>query len=111
MFKMIKHSINLSLRHASMIVMALLLLTSTSYGNSGQDAARKALASGEILPLKTMLDLLEKALPNHNIIKVKFEQDDGLYIYELKVIDEKGVIREVEMNAKTGEILDIEVDD
>lgn len=90
---------------------ALLAGIAPAIADDDQDAARAALARGEIRPLKDMLAALEKALPGNSVIKVEFDRDDGLYIYELKVIDAGGVIREVEMNAKTGEIIDIEIDD
>ncbi|EJF91178.1 PepSY domain-containing protein [Bartonella tamiae] len=86
-------------------------LVSFAVADDDQDAARAALARGEIRPLKDMLEIIDDVLPGSNVIKVEFDRDDGFYIYELKVIDAKGVIREVEIDAKTGNILDIEVDD
>lgn len=93
------------------VIFMVLCHTSLSFAGSDQDAARAALARGEILPLQNMIATLDKVLPNNSIIKVDFDYDDGLYIYELKVIDAKGIIREVEINAKTAEIIDIELND
>lgn len=84
---------------------------SLAHADSDQEMARRALAQGKIRPLQTILSLLEKRMPGHRVIKVKFDYDDGKYIYELKVIDPKGVVHEVEMDARNGRILEIEVDD
>lgn len=83
----------------------------SAFAGNDQDAARRALARGEIMPLKDILERLEEVLPGNNVIRVRFDRDDGLYIYELRVIDARGVLREVEMDAKNGRILEIEVDD
>lgn len=83
----------------------------SAFAGDDQDAARRALARGEIMPLRDILDRVEDVLPGNSVIRVKFDRDDGIYIYKLKVIDVQGVLREVELDAKTGMILEIEVDD
>lgn len=93
------------------IFIALIGVIYPAYSGDDQEAARAALARGEIMPLNRMLTFLEEAFPNSSVIKLEFEEEKHRYIYEFKIIDSSGIIREIEMDAKTGQILKIEIDD
>jgi len=95
----------------SIFAVFLFLVPLSGYADNDQDMARRALAEGRVKPLQDILTILDKKIPGHRIIKVKFEHDDGQYIYELKIIDTAGIVHEVEIDARTGRILEIEVDD
>lgn len=74
------------------------------------DAARRAVARGEALPLERMLVLLRRVAPGE-MIDLEFERDGGRWVYEFKVLAPNGVVREVTMEARTGRVLEIEIDD
>ena len=97
----------LTLSLAALLSLAL----SAGYADNDQDIARQALASGKIKPLQDILAILETKLPGHRVVKVEFEHDDGQYIYEIKIISAQGVLHEVEIDARNGAVLEIEVDD
>jgi uncharacterized membrane protein YkoI len=40
------------------------------------------------------------------VINVKFEEDDGRYLYELEVIDPQGVVWALIFDARTGELVE-----
>jgi uncharacterized membrane protein YkoI len=75
-----------------------------------QDLARKALLEGRILSLS---EITEKATPNlpGTILGVELEVEDGnRIVYEFKVVDSAGRLKEVDVDAATAEILSIEDD-
>ena len=45
------------------------------------------------------------------MLEVELERDDGLLIYEIELLTRDQVVREIEMDARTGDILDDERDD
>ena len=89
---------------------ALLLSLSTHAAfadESDQDQARRALERGEIRPLDQVLDAARKALPG-DVVKVELDEDDGRWIYEIKILTSGGERREVEIDAKSLEVLEID---
>lgn len=74
--------------------------------------ARKLQASGEILPLEKITEIARSIKPG-DILETELERSrkSGIYIYELEILDAKGVVWELDINAKTGELIKIEIDD
>ena len=75
----------------------------------GMDAgfARSALLRGEILPLGRILDILRGEFKGE-IIEIQLELEDGVLTYEFDLISLDGRVYEVEIEARTGKIVDIE---
>jgi uncharacterized membrane protein YkoI len=69
------------------------------------DRARSALLHGQILPLTEILDRVQAEAPGR-FLEVELDDDDGLLIYEIKVMDDRGRITRLEVDAATGHILD-----
>jgi uncharacterized membrane protein YkoI len=76
----------------------------------GHDRAREALQRGEILKLTEILDAAAAQQPG-DIMEVELERDDGRWIYELKVLTPEGFLMEMEIDAATGALLELERDD
>jgi len=72
-------------------------------------AARAALARGEILPLRSVLEIVQRRVPG-DVIEVELDREDDGWEYEVKVLTSTGRVREVTLNARTGAILEIEDD-
>lgn len=74
--------------------------------------ARKLQAAGEILSFETIAEIARKIKPG-TILETELERGrrDGLYFYEVEILDAKGVVWELDINAKTGEMMKIEIDD
>lgn len=68
------------------------------------EIARRAVEKGEILPLAEILRRLEGKLDGR-VIEVELEHDDGRLVYELKTVNDRGQIVEVEVDPATAEIL------
>ena len=96
------------------LIVAVVLLLSLSSANAEDIAQAEALQlqqQGKILSLDNILALIETRHPQFSLLEVELEEDDGLYIYEVELSTRDGVIRELEINARTGSILQDEEDD
>jgi len=71
------------------------------------DRARRALEAGEILPLAEILAVAEATRPGR-VIEVELERDDGRWIYELELVSPEGRLYEMEIDAATGTVLEVE---
>lgn len=76
----------------------------------GHEAARRLLESGKILSLDEILARVSQRVPG-KLIETQLEYDDGLIMYDLKILRPDGRVQEVEVDAATGEIIKIEDDD
>lgn len=76
-----------------------------------QDEALRLREQGRIIPLETVLTLVAERYPQSSLLEVELEEDDDIYIYEVELATEDGVIRELEFDAHTGKILKDEEDD
>lgn len=73
------------------------------------DRARRALDRGETLPIVELLERLKTQVPGE-VVGVEFEREGGKWVYEFKVIDDKGRLVEVYVDARTGAVLSMEED-
>ncbi len=85
----------------------LLLASATAWADSDQERARRALREGRIRPLSEILAIVQPRLGGR-VIEVELDEEDGRFVYEFKVMTPRGRIREVEVDAATGEILEID---
>lgn len=86
---------------------AILLPASASYGDeSDHEQARHALEAGEILSLRTVMDQVERDYPGQ-IVKIEFERDDGMWVYEIKVLQRGGKLIKLKIDARNGMVLKI----
>jgi len=75
-----------------------------------QKQARALLREGKIRPLEALMALHPQRLAGR-LLDVELERDDGVLVYEIEVLGRDGVVREFDLDAATGEVLDEEVDD
>jgi hypothetical protein len=68
--------------------------------------ARRALLSGEVLSLRQVLDIVAREYPGEPV-EVEFERDDGIYLYELKVLQPSGRIVKMKVDAASGKIISV----
>jgi uncharacterized membrane protein YkoI len=67
------------------------------------DEARRAVEAGEIRPLADILNTVRDKLPGQ-VVGVKLEQEQGAWVYEFRVVDAKGRLFEVYVDARSGRI-------
>jgi uncharacterized membrane protein YkoI len=70
------------------------------------DAVRIAVERGEIRPLVEILGIVRARLPGE-VAGVEIERKSGRWIYELRVVNAKGGLFEVYVDARTGDIIRI----
>ena len=72
------------------------------------ERARKALEAGEVLPLRTILERVERAYPGQ-VMDVELERDHQgsaeRWIYKVKVLESGGTLVRLKVNARDGTVL------
>ena len=75
-------------------------------GHGDHDLARQALERGQVLPLRTVLEKVEREYQGQ-VLKVEFEHDDGRFIYEIRLLQQDGRMAKVKIDAVDGRVLQI----
>jgi len=95
-----------ALAFALVALLALAPLAGNTRGDTDHDRARQALMSGEVLSLRQVLDLIGREYPGEPI-EIEFEEDDGLYIYEIKLLQPAGSVLKMKVDAATGKVIKV----
>lgn len=91
---------------AVLTAMLLFLGAAPSVADDDHDRARRALEAGEIMPLRAVIDRVEAEYPGQ-IIEVELESDDGVWLYEIKLLRSGGVLVELKVDAREGTLIGI----
>jgi peptidase YpeB-like protein len=67
------------------------------------DAVRAAVERGEIRPLADLIAIVRNKLPGE-ITGIEIERRNGIWVYEFRVVDGKGRLSEIHVDARSGEI-------
>lgn len=81
-----------------------------SPGVEDHEQIRRLKESGRIRSLESVLEEIRRDYPGR-IIEIELDDDDGRYIYELEVVDEQGIVWDLEIDARTGKLLEKKQDD
>lgn len=74
------------------------------------EIAKDAVARGEILPLAEILKKVHLDFPGR-VIEVEVEFSDGLRVYEVELVTPDGRLVEIDLDARTGDVLEFEEED
>ncbi len=72
--------------------------------------ARELAREGRILPLEEILTRIERDYPG-DILEVEFERKKHRLIYEIELLDTRGTVWELKVDAVNGDILKQELED
>lgn len=75
-----------------------------------QDEALYLVEQGVVKPLQEFLDDALERFPGR-FLQAELEWDDGRYIYELEIVTKANRVLELEYDAVTGKLLDVDEDD
>jgi uncharacterized membrane protein YkoI len=88
----------------------LIFSTHITMADTDYNQAKKLRDAGEILPLEKILNKLSTKYPGR-ILEVELEIEDALPLYEIDIIDSKGQVWELIVDARTGEVIQRKLDD
>lgn len=93
---------------------AVVLLCCSTVGHAGDDRdhdhdrARQALEAGQVLPLRTILERVEREYPGQVMdVELEREHEGGrkLWIYKIKVLRSGGTLIKLKLDARDGSVL------
>ncbi len=95
-----------------LLVLTLLSASGLSIARDlDQDEALRLRQEGRIRPLEQLINQAYARYPKATLLEAELEEEDGVYVYEIEFLVDKGVVRELEISATDGTILKDEVDD
>ncbi|GGE38389.1 hypothetical protein GCM10007421_10330 [Halopseudomonas oceani] len=96
---------------SALLLSSLALLPAVAAARDlSQDEVLLLTEQGRILPLPQLIEDALMRFPGH-FLEAELELDDGRFIYELEVVTRDRRIMELEYDAVSGELLDVEEDD
>ncbi|MCR2747268.1 PepSY domain-containing protein [Limnobacter parvus] len=94
----------------TLFAIGITAMVSTVYADDDHQRIRQLQRSGEILSLEQIFDRA-RAVKRGRILDAELDDDDGRYIYEIELLDANGRVWEMEFDARTGRLLELEQDD
>jgi len=67
------------------------------------ERARRALEAGEVMPLRTVLEHVERDYPGE-VLEVELDREDDVWVYEIKLIRKGGDVLKLELDARDGSL-------
>ncbi len=68
------------------------------------DRARQAVEAGDVLPLRTILERVEREYPGQ-VMGVELDREKGEWVYEIKLLRKGGALMKLKILARDGAIL------
>ena len=108
----LRYTLEMLRLNKALFAVAALLLVSVSISVAGDghgedhDRARQALEAGEVLPLRTIIERVERDYPGQ-IVEVELERDDGRWQYEIKLLQRGGSLLKLKVDARDGSVLGV----
>jgi uncharacterized membrane protein YkoI len=94
----------LKLRAKIWLPLLLMLFCNYAFASDDYETARELSETGEILPLETILKRAQQYQPGR-VLEVEFESKHQQYIYEIEILNAKGIVWELKLDANTGKLL------
>ena len=94
---------HLQMLRFGLVIAALALAPALNAETHRQEEMRRAVERGEIRSLADTLGAIREKLPGQ-VVGVEIEHENGGWRYEFRVVDSKGRVFEVYVDARTSEI-------
>lgn len=95
-----------ALRRRTAIAFLLCGGVALAWADDDHEQARKAVQAGQVLPLPTVLERLQRSHPGQ-VLDLQLEREDGRWIYEIKLLQSDGQLLKVELDAATAQVLKV----
>ncbi|CAE6920007.1 Peptidase [Pseudomonas marincola] len=76
-----------------------------------QDEALRLRREGVIMPLEQLMQPALQRYPMATLLGAELEDEHGVLVYEVELLTQEGVVRELDLDAHNGQILKDEEDD
>lgn len=93
------------------VALPALMVGMATADDISQDTARALRSEGSIQPLDQLLERIRERHPGARLLDAELEHDDGRYRYEFEIVTRDGEVRELELDAASGAILEDEAED
>ena len=88
------------------LALALLAFCSVAMARDlDQDEALRLRQQGVILPLEQLLQQALDRYPGAKLLEAELEEKHDVYVYEVELLTIEGVVRELDLDATTGQLL------
>ena len=87
-----------------LVAVVLLAGAGAGFAFEDHDEAKKLKDAGAILPLEQVLAQARRDRPGR-VVETELEKKDKRYVYEIKIVDEQGVVHKLKYDAASGELL------
>lgn len=95
-----------SARAVGCLALALVAFCSVTLARDlDQDEALRLRQQGAILPLEQLLKQALDHYPGAKLLEAELEEKHGVYMYEVELLTTEGVVRELDLDAVTGQLL------
>lgn len=90
----------------SSLLFAAVPASADSHSGRDHELARQALEQGRVLSLREVLGRVEQQYGGQ-VLKIEFEDDDGRFIYEIRLLQDDGRMAKLKVDATDGRVLKI----
>lgn len=96
------------LQRLVLLLLAALLPNGAQADAPDAELARRLVESGRILPLEQLLERVQAVRAGVLLeAELDYEADHGGYLYEIELLDAAGRVWEIELDAETGELIEL----
>lgn len=74
------------------------------FDDHDHEMARQALQQGKVLPLRTVLDKVEKEYSGQ-VVELEFESERGQFVYDIRLLQTDGTVLKIKMDAVDGKVI------
>lgn len=78
-----------------------------AHDRDDHDLAREALEQGQVLPLRSVLNKVERE-HRGQVLKIEFERDDGRFVYKIRLLQSDGRMAKLKVDAMDGRVLGVQ---
>ena len=91
---------------AALLLSACALPIAWGGSRGDHERAHAAVRAGEVLPLATLLERLQRTHPGQ-VLELELDREDGRWIYEIKLLQANGQLLRLELDAGTAQVLEV----
>lgn len=84
----------------------MLALPAAAHDHEEHDRARQAFEQGRVLPLARVIEKVEHEQQGR-VVKIEFDEEDGRYLYEIRLLQADGRMAKLKVDAVDGRVLQI----